>query len=47
MRVAYADAGYRIALWNSRDPLHQRLLAVAGTLAAAAVVTTQIVRLSS
>ena len=43
MRVVFADAGYWIALWNPRDPLHERALAVAATLEAAAVVTTQIV----
>lgn len=43
MRVVFADAGYWIALWNPRDPLHQRALAVAATLETAAVVTTQIV----
>ncbi len=43
MRVVFADAGYWIALWNPRDPLHQRALGVAGTLEAAAVVTTQVV----
>ncbi len=43
MRVVFADAGYWIALWNPRDPLHEQALAVAGTLEAAAVVTTQTV----
>ena len=43
MRVVVADAGYWIALWNPRDPLHQPALAVAATLGAAAVVTTQVV----
>ena len=41
--MVFADAGYWIALWNPRDVLHERALTVGGTLAAVAIVTTQLV----
>ena len=43
MSVVFADAGYWIALWNPRDRLHQRALAVRATLRPTLIVTTQLV----
>ena len=43
MRVVFADAGYWIALWNPRDAVHEKAQAISETLAAVAVVTTQLV----
>ena len=43
MGVVFADSGYWIALWNPRDALHQRSMAVAGALGTSDVVTTQLV----
>lgn len=43
MPTVFADAGYWIALWNPRDALHDRAIAVADQLGACAVVTTQMV----
>ncbi|MCY3881243.1 MAG: PIN domain-containing protein [Chloroflexi bacterium] len=43
MRVVFADAAYWIALWNPRDAMHERALAVVERLGSAAVVTTQVV----
>ena len=43
MGVVFADSGYWIALWNPRDALHQRSMAIAYALATSHVVTTQLV----
>ena len=42
MSAVFADAGYWIALWNPRDALHRRSLAVADALGTSDVVTTQL-----
>jgi predicted nucleic acid-binding protein len=41
--IVFADSGYWIALWNPRDALHQRAMAVAHALRTSDVVTTQLV----
>ena len=43
MSVVFADSGYWIALWNPRDALHQRSMAVADALGTSDVVTTHLV----
>ena len=43
MGVVFADSGYWIALWNPRDALHQKAMAIAHALGTADVVTTQLV----
>ena len=41
--MAFADAGYWIALWNPRDALHQKAMALANSFEETHVVTTQMV----
>jgi len=41
--VVFADSGYWIALWNPRDALHQKSMALAEAVGTSAVVTTQMV----
>ena len=43
MAAIFADSGYWIALWNPRDTLHPRAMALADSLGMFAVVTTQLV----
>ena len=43
MPPVFADAGYWIALWDPEDSLNERAAAVAESLGAQAVVTTQMV----
>ncbi len=43
MPAVFADSGYWIALWNPRDTLHRRAMAVTDALGTSAVVTTQLV----
>ena len=43
MSVVFADSGYWIALWNPRDALHQKSMALADAVGTSAVVTTQLV----
>lgn len=43
MATVFADAGYWIALWNPRDALHQKAVALANALGESAIVTTQLV----
>ena len=39
----FADSGYWIALWNSRDALHGRAMVSAAELGATGIVTTEMV----
>ena len=43
MSPVFADSGYWIALWNPRDGLHERALAIERTLRATPIVTTEFV----
>ncbi len=41
--MVFADAGYWIALWNSRDSLHRRAVAIADRLGTTSILTTHMV----
>ena len=41
--MVFADAGYWIALWNSRDSLHQMAIGVADGLGTTNILTTHMV----
>ena len=43
MNAVFADAGYWIALFNPRDQLHTRAIAVSNTLQGRTIVTSQMV----
>lgn len=43
MSAIFADAGYWIALWHTRDSLHAKALEIASTLGASSLVTTHMV----
>lgn len=43
MPAVFGDAGYWIALWDPEDSLHERATAVAGSIEADTIDTTQLV----